>query len=145
MIQEHQLRQIVSIILESFLNHMPSDDLIELKGEIDQELISRAGYSAGRAAASWIEIRSDEEARHLLNGIMDGDPEVLDNLPSPDFSGEWADSQKWSDAWAEALGIDAEWAMHNHETEWLYDRYNEKFSEGVSDEIIKTAQGYGLK
>ncbi len=50
------------------------------------------GGEAGRAAASWVfdGNTTTEEYARVLFGIEDGDPEVLDALPSPDLSGQWA-------------------------------------------------------
>ena len=52
------------------------------------------GYERGTAAGSWLldGNSSEEAARRLLQGIEDGDPEILDALPSAPLSGEWADS-----------------------------------------------------
>lgn len=47
------------------------------------------GYEAGRARGSWVEINSPEEAKRILRGIEDGDPELMDLEPSA-LSGEWA-------------------------------------------------------
>ncbi len=50
-----------------------------------------AGKERGKAAGSWVidGNTTDETARAILKGIMDGDPEILDMRPSP-LSGEWA-------------------------------------------------------
>lgn len=51
------------------------------------------GREHGEAAASWVfdgNTSLDTYAR-VLAGLHDGDPEVLDALPSPDLSGQWAD------------------------------------------------------
>jgi hypothetical protein len=52
---------------------------------------SQLGSEHGASAATWIAVEDDAAARRLLTGIEDGDPEVLDSLPSADLSGEWAD------------------------------------------------------
>jgi hypothetical protein len=51
------------------------------------------GAEAGRIAGSWVtDGNTDAETyRRLLGGIRDGDPEILDSLPSAPFSGEYAD------------------------------------------------------
>lgn len=48
------------------------------------------GERHGRNAASWIDIPDAATARAILAGLEDGDPAILDTLPSPDLSGEWA-------------------------------------------------------
>ena len=132
------------IVLDAFLDNSSDLELQKLRDRIDMELIGREGYRNGRSAATWID-GDPKNLQRILKGIEDGDPEVLDSLPSPDFSGEWADSPTWTDVWSSALGIDAEWAMHMHDTDELEDEYREKYAEGVNDEIIKTAQGYGVR
>lgn len=62
----------------------------------------REGRNAGRNAAEWYVMETFggrvnpphdvENARGILRGIEDGDPAVLDTLPYPDLSGEWADT-----------------------------------------------------
>lgn len=51
----------------------------------------RVGYERGQAAGSWVidGNTSEKTARHILNGIEEGDPVVLDMAPAP-LSGEWA-------------------------------------------------------
>ena len=51
------------------------------------------GKSAGKAMASWVFDGNTDPANYarILKGIQDGDPEVLDNLATPNLSGEWAD------------------------------------------------------
>lgn len=60
------------------------------------DVIARAevlGAEAGRAAASWYfdGNTTDETYRHVLKGIDDGDPRVMDTFPAAPFSGEFAD------------------------------------------------------
>jgi len=51
------------------------------------------GRSDGLAAASWYELPDGSHAlRRIIDGIESGDPIVLDTFPSPDLSGQWADS-----------------------------------------------------
>lgn len=49
------------------------------------------GREHGRNAASWTEIDGAGIAQRILTGIDDGDPAVMESLPQPDLSGEWAD------------------------------------------------------
>ena len=54
------------------------------------------------AAASWVDIDSDETARRLLEGLENVDPMILDALPmAPDVSGQWAGEPTWLDILAE--------------------------------------------
>lgn len=51
----------------------------------------RAGRERGKNAGSWVidGNTSTEAAKRILQGIEDGDPEVMDMQPMP-LSGEWA-------------------------------------------------------
>lgn len=49
----------------------------------------QAGMDAGYNAASWVEI-DESNAAEILRGLDEGDPEILDALPWPNLSGEWA-------------------------------------------------------
>lgn len=53
-----------------------------------------AGAEYGRAAASWFFDGNTprETYQRVLAGLEDGDPEILDSLPSAPLSGEFADS-----------------------------------------------------
>lgn len=55
------------------------------------EYARELGAQHGRDAARWLNIEETNAAR-ILAGIADGDPAILDNLPSPDLSGQWSDS-----------------------------------------------------
>lgn len=63
------------------------------------------GAEHGANAASWvIDGRTPAAtARRILLGIDDGDPAVLDTLPAPDLSGQWADSLTGPELTADAL------------------------------------------
>jgi hypothetical protein len=61
-----------------------------------EEILSAAdaaGRDHGRAAASWYFDGNTSRGtyEHVLRGIEDGDPEVLDTFPTSPLSGEWAD------------------------------------------------------
>jgi hypothetical protein len=80
------------------------------------------------------------DAERLLIGLLDGDPEILDELPSPRLSGEWADDPRPSDLFAEA-GVDPCSCLDEPcscedraeiESE-LLDSYSDGFSTGAHD------------
>lgn len=52
------------------------------------------GREAGRNLASWVcdGNGATDSYQRTLDGIRDGDPEILDMLPTVDLSGEWADT-----------------------------------------------------
>lgn len=76
------------------------------------ENITRAeklGHDAGIAAASWVfdGNTSPETYRRYAEGIEAGDPEILDSLREPNFSGEYADDYSSSDLMFD-LGTEAD-------------------------------------
>ena len=99
-------------------------------------------------------------ARNVLAGIEDGDPAVLDTFPSPDLSGQWADSltgpQLVEDAWWRAgIGageshteryadyldkLDAMRATDSDAFTDLCDAYETAYTDAVSDEIARAAR-----
>lgn len=62
----------------------------------------RDGRKAGKAAASWLDIRDAAAARRFRRMLDDGDPQLDDYLPRrPDLSGEFA-----GESLNEVLGVD---------------------------------------
>jgi hypothetical protein len=53
----------------------------------------KRGYEDGKAAGSWVVDgnTTSETAAKIVQGLMDGDPEIMDLIPSAPLSGEWAD------------------------------------------------------
>jgi hypothetical protein len=91
-----------------------------------------AGAAAGSAAGSWVfdGNSTEDQARRILAGIEDGDPEVLDMEPSP-LSGEWA-GESVPELSAE-YGLDLEDSVVAH---W----FEHGFSEGYWDTVTRAAQ-----
>jgi hypothetical protein len=104
------------------------------------EIIERAeqeGYDAGRAAGSWLldGDSMEDAARRLLHGIEDGEPEIMDALPSAPLSAEWADSLTPS----EVLGrydLDAD---HDAADDVLR-AFEDGYERGVKDEAVRSAR-----
>jgi len=95
------------------------------------------GYERGLAAGSWVVDGNTSEAtaRRLLEGIEDGDPEILDGLPSAPLSGEFADDLTPRDVldWYE-LGEDDDGADD------VLAAFEEGFARGVIDEVTRSAR-----
>lgn len=74
-----------------------------------EEAARQLGQDAGEAAASWVfdGNTTREQYVRILKGIDDGDPEILDSLPTPNLSGEWADDPTPRSV-LEELGVDPE-------------------------------------
>jgi len=105
-----------------------SDDVIE---QAEQK-----GYEYGVSAGSWLldGNSSEDAARRRLQGIEDGDPEILDALPCSPLSGEWADSLTPADV----LG----WYDLDEEHEAAEDvlrAFEAGFSRGVEAEAVRSA------
>lgn len=104
------------------------------------ELLERAeeaGYEHGVAAGSWVVDgrTSPEVARRLLDGVADGDPLVVDLLPSSPLSGEWAGDPSPRDV-LESFDLDEDDDLADE----VLTAYEAGFSRGVQDEAVKAAR-----
>lgn len=117
-------------IAEAWLEDVPDP-------EAAIEAAEAAGYVAGTAAGSWLldGNSSLDVARRLLDGIEDGDPAVLDELPSPPLSGEWAGDPTPRDVLA-SVGMSEE----DDAADDVLTAYEDAFSRGVSDEAVRSAR-----
>lgn len=72
------------------------------------EAIRARGELDGTAAASWFfdGNTAPEAYAHVYAGIQDGDPEVMDRLPSPDWSGQWDTGLDFNDVVNDEIGED---------------------------------------
>ena len=97
----------------------------------------KLGYDAGKAAGSWIidGNSTDEQARTLLDGIEDGDPAVLDLLPSAPFSGEWADGLDVRDV-LDSYG----YSLDDDGADEILSAFEDGYSRGVVDEAVRSAR-----
>lgn len=110
------------------------------------------GTTDGRAAGSWIidGNTSEAAARAILRGLADGDPAVLDMLPAPDLSGQYADGLT-GPALVEAAIVNADdWSMSR--ADWVAywaaldpftdvcDAYEMAFSEAVAAVVERSAR-----
>lgn len=107
-----------------------SDDEIE-------ETIRERGKSDGKAAGSWVidGNTSPERAREIFEGIENGDPAILDELPELRL-GEWADDPSWDEI-LDDLEIECE---SDEEKDDLFRVYQDAWSEGMSDEVQRAAR-----
>ena len=62
----------------------------------ERDRLEARGYRDGHAAATWFAPKDELTARRILDGLDAGDPEILDELPSPRLGGELADEPTWS-------------------------------------------------
>lgn len=106
-----------------------------------------AGHRDGVNAAAWYLPASPgpETCARLLAGIDDGDPEILDQLPAPDLSGQWAGDPASDDLWLDACQAARLHPDGSDLRDLLYvevcDAYAGAFTAAVQDEITRIA-GY---
>lgn len=96
------------------------------------------GYEHGVAAGSWLVDgnTTPETARRLLAGVEDGDPMVMDALPSCPLSGEWADDLRPRDVLA-MFELDEE---HEAASDVL-DAFEVGYQRGVQNEAVRATRG----
>lgn len=107
----------------------------------NREAIGDRAYEDGKNAASWLvdgnTDNPEQVLQRLLDGIEGGDPEVMDSLPQPRLSGEFADDPTWEDI------CQAEIERYNDDGELeLYSVYIERFHDGVWEEIVRMRNAY---
>lgn len=97
----------------------------------------RQGIADGKGVGSWVidGNTSEETARRILQGLEDGDPEIIDGLPSGPLSGEWADGLLPRDVlgWYGLLEDD-------DEADDVLRAYEDGWSEGMVDEVERAAR-----
>lgn len=89
------------------------------------------GRDHGRNAASWYFDGNTDRATYerVGKGIDEGDPEILDDLPAPDLSGQWADGYTNTDLLRDC-GVPVFRGANA-----IFDAYEEGFVDGVHHEI----------
>lgn len=105
------------------------------------------GAEAGKNAADWWEqdaiggraTRSERECAELtLRGLDDGDPLVLDSLPCPNLSGEWA-GDPTPRSLAEELGFNPD--GYNDGPEILSDLCD-AWQDAASDAVVSAVESH---
>lgn len=97
--------------------------------------MKEAGAEHGRNAASWYfdgNTSRDTYAR-VLRGIEEGDPEVMDTLPSSPLSGEWADEPNPFTVLEATLGKD--YSVTEADEDELLRAYEDAFTTAAQHEI----------
>jgi hypothetical protein len=106
-----------------------------------------AGADAGRAAAEWwgqdtVGGRASGDvkatARRILAGIDDGDPAVLDTLPSFDPSGQPADDTTGWELFAATTGDPAGWfGLSIQQRDEMLEAYRDAFDTAAADRVAE--------
>src|SRR5262249_48651513 len=95
------------------------------------------GYDRGKAAAGrYFDGNTSEDTyRRVLQGIEEGDPAVMDTLPSCPLSGEWADE-------ITPRGLFEDLGMSGDEdyADDVLNAYEDGFSQGATDELVRVAR-----
>lgn len=96
-----------------------------------------AGHEAGKNAASWVfdGNTTRETYEHVLKGIEDVDPMVMDMYRVPDLSGEWADGMT-PDALINELGIDP----YSDDADTACDEWEQAVWDGFWEEVERVAR-----
>lgn len=105
--------------------------------EEERERFEQLGREAGETASTWVDINSHDDARALLGGFEEGDPALYDRLPSPDFSGQWADEPTWLDV-LEREEIEP---GDDHRPD-LLDAFEAGYSAAVEEALTKRARAW---
>jgi|SRR5215216_1384229 len=114
------------------------------------EQAAKIGREHGMSAAAWWEqdalggratgdIRSTAKA--VLKGIEDGDPEIVDGLPYPDLSGQWADGYSSHDLLDELGVSDGDASFFDGLTDDIFTAYEMAFTEALEDAVSTYARG----
>lgn len=115
-----------------------------------RELAWNIGVEHGRDAAAWyvqdsiggrVSARDAiRTASRVLRGIEDGDPEILDSLPYPDLSGEWADGYTPRDLLHDVGGNDGDASFWQDLVSDLCDSYEDGFQSGVLVDVSEACR-----
>ena len=85
-------------------------------------------------------------AQRVLDGLDEGDPEIIDGLPRPDLSGQWADTMSGPDLIRRALdeaGLEEDEIDDAYDGEYdgeICDAYENAFSQAVDDEVQRVCE-----
>ena len=110
-----------------------------MKNEITQAA-EELGRDKGHAAATWATdgYTSESTYRRLLQGIEDGDPEIMDMMPAP-LSGEWA-GDSISELIEQSL-LDRYDVVGDDRDAWC-DAYEMAFQQAYWNELERTCRYY---
>lgn len=108
--------------------------------------VKKIGREHGKNAAAWwqqdgIGSRANGDtkktAESILAGLENGDPEIMDRLPEPDLSGQWADGYSAKDL-SDELGFDDDAEIDGFDG--LCDEYEMAFRDAAWESIEKYCQ-----
>jgi hypothetical protein len=115
--------------------------------------VKASAHDAGVNAANWWEqdnvggyvnaSTGIARATAVLKGIDDGDPEILDSLPSADLSGQWADSDTADSVYADVATDDAaDWSdLEDWQRDEVADTWELAYNESVMTAVYAYCHG----
>lgn len=128
---------------------MESREITEAEWTKMEAKAREIGAEHGNSAAQWWEQDAiggrttgdpTPTATRVLRGIEDGDPEIYDSLPSPDLSGQWADSYT-SNSLIEDCASEVDIELGDERlvdgASDLCDAYEEAFRDACEAEIVR--------
>lgn len=100
----------------------------------------KQGASDGKSMGGWAFDGNTSDAHYarVLQGIEDGDPEILDMLPHLDLSGQWADGPTEEDVLGSFVPEDIE--LELEERDELIEAYRDAFDMAAADEVERAAR-----
>lgn len=102
---------------------------------------AKLGKEAGKAAASWYfdETADANTYRVVLQGLEEGDPEIMDTLPSGWLSGEWA-GDPTPDSLMRDLGVEPYTADYDATVDYMCRVYEQAADEASYEAIERRAR-----
>jgi hypothetical protein len=117
-----------------------------LRDKDESRAIYSRGKEDGRSAASWLidgnTPHPEEVLDRLIDGIEEGDPAILDELPQPRLGGEFADDPTWEDILKAELDEYDEERVQGDGYVFLEDQYHSGFQAGVEEWLRETIKSY---
>ena len=110
--------------------------------------MAKAGKADGKNAAEWatqdlwggrVTRGERQTAQRFLDGIEEGDPEIIDLIPRLDLSGQWADGVTEEDVLA---NCDVDTDRDPEDLEELIEAYRDAYDTAAIEEIERSARAF---
>lgn len=122
---------------------LPIDPDVAYTAAVDRARVM--GAANGNDAATWVldGSASVSTAARLYRGIEEGDPEVLDELPATNLSGEWAGTITADELMAECTMLDRD-EVPVEVADWLLSEVCDAYDDGFTVAVTGAAQSRAL-
>ena len=110
------------------------------------EAARELGREDGVDAAAWFvqefvsEAAAHEAAERLLRGYEDGAPEIMEDVPAPDLSGQWADGRTPRSLAHDVGCNDGDLAFYEWLSDELANAYEDGFNGAVEQHIVNVCK-----